>query len=86
MKMEKGGISTLGEPMPKREWTYTTSKSEVINHPAYSMPVVKARFGTVYVKEYEKEILWGFWTIVKVKEETVWDDDFKIFPIGDHNV
>ena len=64
--------------MPKREWTYTTSKSEVVNHPAYASPVVKIRYGTVYVKEYEKDILWGLLTIVKTKEEIVWDDDFKI--------
>ena len=86
IKMEKGGISTLGEPMPKREWTYTTSQSKVVNHPNYAQPVIKVRFGTVYVKEYEKDILWGLFTIVKTKKETVWDDDFKIIGFGSSNV
>lgn len=71
--------------MLKREWTYTTSNSQVVNDLAYSSPVVKVRYGTVYVKEYEKNIFFGLWTIIKIKEETVWDDDFKIYEIGGSN-
>ena len=85
-RMEKVVHSTLGEPMLKREWTYTTSQSKVVNHPNYAQPVIKARYGTVFVKEYEKDILWGLFTIVKTKEETVWDDEFKIISFGGSNV
>lgn len=84
--MEKGGTSTLGEPMPKRKWSYKTAREELVNHPSYAMPVIKKQMGTVFVEEYEKPILWGFCTIVKTKQNTVWDSDYIIHEFEVKNV
>ena len=79
-------LSTLGEPIPKREWSYKTAREELVNHPSYAMPVVKKQMGTVFVKEYEKTIFWGLLTLVKTKTETVWDSDYIIHELGVKNV
>ena len=73
--------------LKQKEWSYTTSKEELINHPSYANPVIRKRIGTVYVSGYEKHYLFGMIkTTVKTDEYIVWDSGYKIFQIGDSNV
>ena len=68
--------------MMKKEWSYKTSKEELVNHPMYSNPVIIKRMGTVFVNGYKQSYLFGLIkTTVKTNEETIWDTGYTIFEL-----
>lgn len=68
--------------MIKKQWSYQTSKEELVNHPMYSKPVIQKRIGTVFVNGYEKSCLFGLIKItVKTNEETIWENGYTIFEL-----
>jgi hypothetical protein len=73
--------------LKQKEWSYRTSKEELVNHPSYANPVIIKKNGTVYVCGYEKEYLFGLIkTTIKTDEYTVWESGHVIFQMEDSNV